>query len=108
MSWRVIDLEKQKINFISDWSNQKFYFVELCRRYQISRKTGYKLINRFNKEGAMGLKEKSCARHHHPNEIRDEIKREIINLKQRYPTWGPVKLIAKLKSSRGLVSLATG
>lgn len=100
MSWKKTDLSQQKMMFISDWLKQEFYFAELCNRYQISRKTGYKLINRFNLEGTDALQEKSRARHSHPNAMSNEIKTQLISAKQRFPHWGPVKLRDWLELSK--------
>lgn|SRR3990167_1364314 len=92
MSWRKINLIEQKMLFISDWLKDEFSFKDLCNRYQVSRKTGYALVNRYNLEGADAFQQKSRIRHYHPNAITDEIKSIVIATKQRYPNWGPVKL----------------
>lgn len=92
MVWRNTNSKCEKIKFIGDWLKEEFKFSDLCKKYGVSRKTGYKLINRYEAEGEQVLKEKSHARHHHPNETEDEIKQRILDLKYRYPNWGPEKL----------------
>jgi putative transposase len=97
MCWKKTNVQCEKIKFIGDWLKEEFSFSDLCKRYQISRKTGYKLINRYEAEGEKAFEERSHARHHHPNETEILIKQKIIALKHRYPKWGPEKLWQWLK-----------
>ena len=56
-------LEEGK-DFIGDWQRQDESLAELCRRYEISRPTGYKLIERYGAEGEAGIAGRSRAPHH--------------------------------------------
>jgi hypothetical protein len=42
MPWKETSPMDQKVQFIADFRRQRFSFSELCERYDISRKTGYK------------------------------------------------------------------
>jgi len=92
MNWQNTEAETEKLKFIGDWLKNEFDFSDLCRRYGISRKTGYKLINRYKEEGERALRPRSHAPHHHPNATSYEKKEYLIALKHRYPKWGPEKL----------------
>lgn len=92
MTWRTRNEQDEKVRFIGSWLSGEYSFTELCERYEISRKTGYKLINRYELEGLQAAEAKSHARHHHPNETVYEVKEKIIALKYRYPKWGPRKI----------------
>lgn len=92
MSWQQREAETEKLKFIGDWLKEEFDFTDLCRRYGISRKTGYKLINRYKEEGEKAIRARSHARHHHPNATSYIKQERIIALKYRYPKWGPEKL----------------
>ncbi|KTD77413.1 integrase core domain-containing protein [Legionella steigerwaltii] len=92
MIWQNTQAETEKLKFIGDWLKKEFDFTDLCKRYGISRKTGYKLINRYQEEGEHALKRRSHARHHHPNVTSYDKQSRLIALKHRYPKWGPVKL----------------
>lgn len=92
MSWRNTNTKCEKMKFLGDWLKEEYKFSDLCKRYGISRKTGYKLIQRYQVEGECALEERSHARHHHPNETHEHIKSRILELKSRYPKWGPDKL----------------
>ncbi len=59
MPWSETSTMDQKRLFIQDYVRGSFEMAELCRRYGISRPTGYKWIRRFEEEGFPGLKERS-------------------------------------------------
>jgi transposase InsO family protein len=65
---------------------------ELCRRFSISRKTGYKWLKRFHEAGVIGLKDKSRAPTHQPMRTPTELERVILDCRDRYPDWGARKL----------------
>jgi len=45
--------------FIMEWLSGEFGVAELCRRHEISRKTGYKWIARYERDGPEGLEDRS-------------------------------------------------
>lgn len=92
MPWQQIDITEEKLNFIIDWKRNEFSFSELCKRYKISRPTGYLLINRYQAEGIDGLKEKSKEPHAIPHKTSYEVEHKLIELKHRFPNWGPAKI----------------
>lgn len=92
MTWKITSKKNEKLLFISEYLTEEFNFTELCDRYGVSRTAGYKLVNRYEEEGAEAFKDKSHARHCHPNATCAEIKQLLIDIKYRYPTWGPKKI----------------
>jgi transposase InsO family protein len=70
---------------------------EACRSYGISRKTGYKWLERYKLEGPGGLTERSRAPRRMPWAIDDEMAEMLIESRCRHPTWGPRKLLAWLE-----------
>lgn len=66
MPWKDVKPMDQKILFVSDYLRQTDTVSALCRRYGISRKTGYKWIGRYAAQGAEGLFERSRAPSGHP------------------------------------------
>ncbi len=54
MPWNEVSPMDQKRFFVKDYTRGTFTFTELCARYQISRKTGYKWIERFGPRGSEG------------------------------------------------------
>jgi transposase InsO family protein len=54
--------------------------------------TGYRWIERFERDGQGGLEVRSSAAHHHPNATPPALIERIVQLKQQHPSWGPLKL----------------
>lgn len=96
MSWRNITVEQERLDFVMEAldPNTMITFTELCLKYNISPKTGYKWYHRFLREGEVGLRDQSRARLTHPKKISEEIERQIIAIRKQYPTWGPKKIHA--------------
>jgi transposase InsO family protein len=88
---------QKKLDFIKDVLSGNYSIAELARRYTISRKTAYKYIDRYHREGEKGLHELSRAPHKHPNSTPEKVIKEIVNTKLSYKAWGPKKIVAKLK-----------
>lgn len=65
---------------------------ELCRRFKVSRRTGYKWLDRYNDQGMDGLIDRSKRPHHFPNQTKPEIEEYVISLRKEDPEWGSKKL----------------
>lgn len=85
-----------RIRFIADYQRDLFSFSELCGRYGISRKTGYKWVQRYMSEGPSGLQDRSHSTHSCPHSTAAEIADALLQLRKRHPSWGAKKLLAKL------------
>jgi transposase InsO family protein len=83
----------QKTQFIADVLRGGLAIVELCDQYGISRKTGYKWIDRYLKEGPSGLCDRSRRPSSNPNSTPPELVRAIVEARQRHPSWGAKKLL---------------
>ena len=94
MPWRQTSPMDQRIQFISDFLRHSLSTTDLCDLYGVSRKTGYKWIDRYLRLGPEGLVERSrrpaCA----PNATSQEIVGAFIEVRQRHPSWGAKKLLA--------------
>jgi putative transposase len=69
----------------------------LCEEFGISRKTGYKLFERYQHCGVEGLTDRSRRPHRHANQLPLVIEQQIVRLKKKYPKWGAPKLREKLR-----------
>jgi transposase InsO family protein len=86
----------QKTQFLSEYLRDCLSLAELCRRYGVSRKTGYKWIGRYESEGGTGLDDRSRRPHAHPRQTPDAIRSAIIHARTVHPTWGAKKLLKVL------------
>jgi transposase InsO family protein len=87
----------QKTQFIADYLRQTLSMSELCELYGISRKTGYKIVERYLTHGPAGLEEHSRRPAHSPNQTPEHIVQAILALRQRHPSWGAKKLLPLLE-----------
>ncbi len=86
----------ERIKFIVDVERGFESFTELCSRYGVSRKTGYKWFSRYEEDGPSGLEEQSRRPHSCPHETAKEIAEALAELRRRHPTWGSKKLLRVL------------
>ena len=63
----------------------------LCGRFGLSRKTGYKWLERYRRDGIAGLSEQSRAPRTHPQLVTTAIAERCLAVRRTHPTWGPVK-----------------
>lgn len=77
----------------------------LCRRFDISRKTGclestpsgHKWLNRYCEEGREGLTERSRRPNQSPNKTPDRVETAVCEVRQKHPAWGGRKIRARLQ-----------
>ena len=68
--------------------------TELCADYQISRKTGYKWVERFETAGPPGLQDQPRRPVHSPFATAPALVDRLVALRRRHPRWGAKKLLA--------------
>src|SRR3954462_11354662 len=68
----------------------------LCREFDISRKTGYKILTRYNDSGLEGLTDRSRRPYRHANQLPTQIETLIVRLRQDKPSWGAPKIRERL------------
>ena len=104
LPWKNTSIESERLQFMERHTAGEETVAELCRRFGISRKTGYKIISRYEAYGEDGLVDLSRAPHSHPNGTALEVAERIIEVKRNHPTWGPKKIVAWLHSAESQVS----
>lgn len=100
MPWKAISVMSLRHEFVTMVKDSKMSFSEMCRRFNISRKTGYKWLHRYLEEGALGLADRSRKPHQIIFKVEKTLEDRIVTLRERYPTWGARKLRRKLQDSR--------
>jgi putative transposase len=69
----------------------------LCREFEISRKTGYKIYSRYKDCGVEGLTDRSRRPYRHARQLPFQIESAIVALKQEHPSWGAPKIRERLR-----------
>ena len=96
MPWQRTEPMDERLSFIMNWREDEVSMSELCRRYGVSRKTGYKWVDRYEAAGLVGLTERSRAPLSHPHRVAPEIAEAALRVRRRHPSWGPRKVRAWL------------
>lgn len=93
MPWKkeVTTLEL-KTEFVQMADQPNVNMSKLCRRFGISRPTGYKWLRRYQAEGLEGLSERSRRPHNSPNKTPEVIEDLVVEARRRDPGWGGRKL----------------
>jgi len=75
---------------------------DLCREFDISRKTGHKIWNRYKEIGVEGLFDVSRAPRRIPHKTPRELVELLVQERTKHPTWGPKKLKVMVERSAGI------
>lgn len=97
MPWKDTTVLDDRMKFVALCLDKELSMTELCRVFGISRKTGYKLLQRYKTFGPAGLEDIARAPHSHPNAVSEQVQQSILSMKAAHPTWGPRKLLAVLQ-----------
>lgn len=92
MPWRVTAVEEIRRQFCEEILDTDQSVSEVCRRYGVSRKTGYKWLRRYRQDGSSGLADRRRRPRYSPLQAPSTVERLVIKLKKQYPYWGPRKL----------------
>jgi transposase InsO family protein len=110
MPFKVRTKMEQKVEFICEWLTGKYTITELCRAFEISRPTAYKMIHRYENFGIEGLRERRSAPKYHPNKTNEEVEKKILQLKEKHSLWGAKKikkLLFKVCNEKDIPSVVT-
>jgi len=96
MPWKTQTHMSQRHEFVLLASEVGINFRQLCRRYRLSPKTGYKWLKRFRTGGVAALGDRSRRPQSSPHTCAAGIANKVIALRQKHPTWGGRKLRRRL------------
>jgi len=92
MSNRKIYTPRFREEFVDGWSAYDGTFVDYCAMRGVSRETGYEWLERFKREGLVGLHAKSSAPHVCPHATPQEVQELIVAARRVKKHWGARKL----------------
>jgi len=96
MSWREVGLDHLRTEFVMVAREPEVSKSAVCREFGISRKTGYKWLQRYAEQGLAGLVDRSRRPRRSPLEVSGAVVLELVRLRGEHPHWGPKKLRALL------------
>lgn len=94
MPWEVCDLMQLREEFVALASKSERNMAELCRRFGISRKTGYKWLQRAST--GVSLASRSTRPRTSPTRTSEAMERAVLAVRLEHDTWGGRKIAAAL------------
>lgn len=98
MPWKEVTLMSLRKEFVLLAKSQDANISKLCRNFGISRKTGYKWINRFKVKGEADLADRSRKPKRSPYKTPKTIEDEVLIVRANHPAWGGRKIRSRLKA----------
>lgn len=95
MPWNECNRMDERLRFVARLLEGE-RMSSVCREFGISRKTGYKIFNRYRDTGIQGLEDKARSPYRHANKLPFQIEKSILRVKQEHPTWGAPKIRDKM------------
>ena len=87
----------ERVKFIARYVQHEETFAAWCEAAGISRKTGYKWVERYDAGGVSALVDRSRAPLSHPHAVAMVLVERVLAARRRHPRWGPRKLLAVLR-----------
>jgi transposase InsO family protein len=98
MPWKQVTIMSQRKEFVTLALKEDANLTELCKGFEISRKTGYKWIKRFLEEREKGLQDRSRRPHSSPKKTLPAIEADVIEVRKAHPAWGGRKIRSRLQT----------
>jgi putative transposase len=105
MPWKVTEPMTERARFITLHAEGLYAMTELCRRFAVSKKTGYKWLARYEQDGLEGLRDHSRAHRAVPHMTPRDVQDLLLEARRAHPHWGPRKVLAVLAARHPEIAL---
>jgi putative transposase len=95
MPWKECSVMDERLQFVARRLAGET-MSELCREFGISRKTGYKIFDRYQQCGVQGLTDRSRRPYRYAHQLPFQVENYILNVKHEHPSWGARKIRERL------------
>jgi transposase InsO family protein len=95
MPWKECSVMDERLQFVARRLAGE-PMAELCREFGISRKTGYKIFDRYEDCGVEGLTDRSRRPYRYANKLPFQVENFILNVKREHSSWGARKIRERL------------
>ena len=90
MPWKECSVVEERLRFVARLLDGEA-MTDLCREFGISRKTGYKIFDRYKEHGLHALIDRSRRPVHYANQLPAQVESLIVSLKRNKPHWGQAR-----------------
>jgi transposase InsO family protein len=95
MPWKEHSVMDERIRFVIRQKDGES-MASLCREFGISRKTGYKILDRYEECGWEGLTDRTRRPFRYANQLPEPVEAAIVAAKREKPHWGARKIRERL------------
>src|SRR5438046_1520678 len=95
MQWKECSVMDERMRFVIRLKDGES-MASLCREFGISRKTGYKILERYEECGLEGLTDRARRPHRYANQLPEQIEAASVAAKREKPSWGARKIRERL------------
>src|SRR6202035_5477978 len=95
MPWKECSVMDERLQFVARRLAGEA-MADLCREFGISRKTGYKIFDRYQECGVQGLTDRSRRPYRYAHQLPFQVENYILNVKHEHPSWGARKIRERL------------
>lgn len=92
MPWKENSIMNLRKEFVELVKSESGTMSKLCKNFDISRKTGYKWLGRYFREGDAGLEDRSRRPLYFPKKIDSKLEKTILKVREQHPAWGARKI----------------
>jgi transposase InsO family protein len=92
MPWKIVGVIGERLRFVRAALKPVCAFTQLCRRFGISRRIGYKWVARFRRAGAPALADRSRRPRRSPRKTPLRWLQALRQLRHRHRHWGARKI----------------
>ena len=96
MPWKECHVMDERGRFVARLLDGE-KMARLCAEFGISRKTGYKIFERYQRLGVRGLTDRSRRPYRYANQLPPAVETLIVRLKREYPSWGAPKIRERVR-----------
>ena len=95
MPWKECSVIDERMRFVIRLKDGES-MASLCREFNISRKTGYKIFERYEECGLEGLTDRTRRPFRYANQLPEQVEAAIVAAKREKPNWGARKIRERL------------
>src|SRR5580658_6733125 len=95
MPWKESSVMDERMRFVIRLNDGES-MASLCREFGISRKTGYKIFERYEQCGLEGLSDRARRPFRYANQLPEQVEAAIVSAKKEKPHWGARKIRERL------------
>jgi Major Facilitator Superfamily/Helix-turn-helix domain len=103
MPWKECSVMDERLQFVARRLAGE-PMAELCREFGISRKTGYKIFDRYPECGVQELTDRSRRPYRYAHQLPFQVENFILNVKREHTSWGARKVVASFLMLAGSMS----